>query len=300
MVARPPQLLGRQWQLEVARRRDGRARRRPRSRRRASTPTAPDSPMPFAPSGLTGVGVSVRVVRNARQVGGGRDPVAVEVGRAAGCRRRRRRRRSYSACAIPWATPPCTCPSASSGFTIRPASSTAASRSTRRSPVSVSSSTTATWLPNGNVDSAGAKSCSAATGRRRSAAACRQRDRRLRRAAHVVAVAVADDVGRGRPRAGPPPACRACSSTSRAATSDGRAGHLQRAGRERPEPARHQRRVGVERRARARAGRRAWPRRPGRTSSRGPGPAGRRRPRHVDRAVGARRRRRRARAARTS
>ena len=47
--------------------------------------------------------------------------------------------------------PPCRWPSASSGFKILPASSTVIMRVSVALPVSVSTSTTATWAPNGNV-----------------------------------------------------------------------------------------------------------------------------------------------------
>ena len=60
--------------------------------------------------------------------------------------------------------PPCTCPSASSGLISRPASSTATSWRSETRPVSVSTSTTATWVPNGNVGINGSKSVAAASG----------------------------------------------------------------------------------------------------------------------------------------
>ena len=53
---------------------------------------------------------------------------------------------------MPWPSPPCTCPSTSIGFRIRPQSSTAMWRTSRTSPVSVSTSTTAMWVPNGKVE----------------------------------------------------------------------------------------------------------------------------------------------------
>src|SRR4029450_1093178 len=52
---------------------------------------------------------------------------------------------------MPIATPPCTWPSASSGLTRVPASSTHTIFWSSTSPVSMSTSTTAMWVPNGNV-----------------------------------------------------------------------------------------------------------------------------------------------------
>src|SRR5215510_15502676 len=53
---------------------------------------------------------------------------------------------SSRACPMPWAIPPWTCPAASRGFIIRPASCTATYFSTRMAPVSWQTSTTATWV----------------------------------------------------------------------------------------------------------------------------------------------------------
>ena len=50
---------------------------------------------------------------------------------------------------MPWATPPCTCPSTIMGLTTRPTSSTAVKATTRVTPVSGSISTSQTWQPPG-------------------------------------------------------------------------------------------------------------------------------------------------------
>src|SRR6202035_4318940 len=57
--------------------------------------------------------------------------------------------------------PPCRCPSASTGFSTFPASSTVTWRIRVAFPVWVSTSTTARCAPNGNVGLAGRKSTSA-------------------------------------------------------------------------------------------------------------------------------------------
>src|SRR5919205_1050722 len=59
-----------------------------------------------------------------------------------------------SAWATPWAIPPWRWPSTSSGLRITPQSSTHTIRTSRTLPVSVSTSTTATWAPNGDVEGA--------------------------------------------------------------------------------------------------------------------------------------------------
>ena len=71
---------------------------------------------------------------------------------------------SYSACAAPCAMPPCCWPATSSGLRMRPQSSTATWRSIVTSPVSVSTSTTDTCAPNGNVESVPSKSSSCRSG----------------------------------------------------------------------------------------------------------------------------------------
>ena len=50
---------------------------------------------------------------------------------------------------MPWVIPPCTCPSTISGLITVPTSSTATYRTSRASPVSVSTSTTAACAPPG-------------------------------------------------------------------------------------------------------------------------------------------------------
>jgi hypothetical protein len=50
---------------------------------------------------------------------------------------------------MPCVIPPCTCPSTITGFTTAPTSSTATYRTSRVSPVSVSTSTTAACAPPG-------------------------------------------------------------------------------------------------------------------------------------------------------
>ena len=57
-------------------------------------------------------------------------------------------RSSESVCPMPWMIPPSTWLDAPSGFTTRPTSWNAATRSTRISPVSMSTATSATWTPN--------------------------------------------------------------------------------------------------------------------------------------------------------
>ena len=202
-------------------RRGGPGRRRTAFCTAGVAPIVPDSPMPLAPSGLSGVGVSMCDQLEARQLGGGDhgvvgevrgDRVAVVVvadlleqrlGRALGdaavdlalgeqrvddpCRRRRRRR----------------------GGRARPR------------PVSVSTSTTATWAPNGNVGARAPRS--RRLDRQRSPP---RRRRAAARSAHVLAHApacrprgtrrlgVEHDVGGGRPRAASAASCRACSTSS--------------------------------------------------------------------------------------
>ena len=56
---------------------------------------------------------------------------------------------------MPWPTPPWIWPSRSIGLSTVPASSQATWRRWRTLPVSVSTSTTATWAPNGNVGARG-------------------------------------------------------------------------------------------------------------------------------------------------
>src|SRR5918993_519891 len=58
---------------------------------------------------------------------------------------------------IPCATPPWTCPRTSVGLMITPQSSTETNFTSFTSPVSGITSTTATWVPNGNVSSSGRK-----------------------------------------------------------------------------------------------------------------------------------------------
>ena len=58
---------------------------------------------------------------------------------------------------MPWAIPPCSCPSTICGLTIRPQSSTATKRRTVVIPVSVSTSTTQMCVPNGQVKFGGSK-----------------------------------------------------------------------------------------------------------------------------------------------
>src|SRR3954466_10423860 len=72
-----------------------------------------------------------------------------------------------SACATPWAIPPWRWPSTSSGLRITPQSSTHTIRTSRTLPVSVSTSTTATCAPNGQVGDGGLKSSSIASSARR-------------------------------------------------------------------------------------------------------------------------------------
>src|SRR3954449_10432226 len=67
-----------------------------------------------------------------------------------------------SACATPWAIPPWRWPSTSSGLRITPQSSTHTIRTSRTLPVSVSTSTTATCAPTGQVGDGGLKSSSIA------------------------------------------------------------------------------------------------------------------------------------------
>jgi len=115
-------------------------------------PIVPASPIPFAPSGFNGVGVSVCEVSYAGSSAAlGTRYVASVV--LSGVPSSSYSTASNSACAIPCASPPCTCPRASIGFRIRPQSSTASIRRSLTAPVSVSASTTATWAPNGNVAS---------------------------------------------------------------------------------------------------------------------------------------------------
>ena len=114
-------------------------------------PIVAASPMPFAPSGLSGVGVCGRVRLERGQFGGGRDAVVGEVRRhrvAVGveahlleqapgrCRRRCRRAAGPRRAAV---RAPCRSrrrPRGAAGVTL---------------PVSASTSTTAMWAPNGNV-----------------------------------------------------------------------------------------------------------------------------------------------------
>ena len=92
-------------------------------------PMVPDSPMPLAPSGLRGLSVWVLDDLEARQLGRRRDRVVGEVRRDRVAVARRRRPHSNSACAAPWAMPPCCWPATSSGLRMRPQSSTATWRS---------------------------------------------------------------------------------------------------------------------------------------------------------------------------
>ena len=110
----------------------------------------PASPIPLTPSGFVGDGVTVRSSSNAgiSTAEGTRYWVSVPVTRLP-CSSYRIS--SYSASAIPNATPPCTCPSTIIGFITTPQSSTATYRSSWVAPVSVSTSATQTWVPNGQV-----------------------------------------------------------------------------------------------------------------------------------------------------
>ena len=114
-------------------------------------PIVADSPIPFAPKGFRSVGVSVFDASNAgRSAALGIWYVAsVDV---TGLPLSSYRTSSNNACAIPCPSPPCCCPRTSTGLRMRPQSSTATWRSSRTAPVAVSTSTTATCAPNGNVD----------------------------------------------------------------------------------------------------------------------------------------------------
>ena len=75
--------------------------------------------MPFAPSALTGVGVSIADDVERRQLGGGREGVAEEARGQRVARPRRRRTPRRAPGPTPVATPPCTWPSAMTGLIDR-------------------------------------------------------------------------------------------------------------------------------------------------------------------------------------
>ena len=79
----------------------------------------PDSPMPLAPSALAKVGVSIGHQLERRELGGRDRWRSRRSWWSGACRRRRRRSPPCSAWATPWAMPPCTWPSASSGLRMR-------------------------------------------------------------------------------------------------------------------------------------------------------------------------------------
>ena len=97
------------------------------STRRSAPPgwrrCVPASPMPLTPSGLYESASPCRPARSS--AARSRDRMGSRrSSRSAGCRRRRSTTSSSSACAAPWAMPPCRWPSASSGLSTNPASST--------------------------------------------------------------------------------------------------------------------------------------------------------------------------------
>ena len=92
-------------------------------------PTVADSPMPLAPSGFSGcrrLRVATPRSSAARPPTGSRSRRTFAV---SGLPSSSYATPSHSACATPWAMPPCCWPSTSSGLTIRPQSSTATCRS---------------------------------------------------------------------------------------------------------------------------------------------------------------------------
>ena len=120
------------------------ARRRPRSARRAWRRSCPPRRCPWPRAGCSWSAWPCRPARSSAprwRTGTG----SRRSSRSAGCRRRRRRPPRRSAWAAPWAMPPCRWPSASSGLSTMPASSTVITRRSTTLPVSVSTSTTATW-----------------------------------------------------------------------------------------------------------------------------------------------------------
>ena len=118
-------------------------------------------------------------------------------------RRRRNRTSSYSACAMPWAMPPCCWPATSSGLRIRPQSSTATWR-TRRDPARSRcrprrrrrARRTGTSAPSWSKSSRRRRCRRVAAARATSAQVTRRR--RARRARRTRPSSVSDDVVDGR------------------------------------------------------------------------------------------------------
>ena len=98
-----------------------RARRPPRSAPRASNRSCAASPMPFAPSALQGVGVSVFATSKVGHLGRGRASRSRRASRSSGCRPRRRRTAPTAPARCPARSPPCCWPATSSGLSDPPA-----------------------------------------------------------------------------------------------------------------------------------------------------------------------------------